>query len=284
MDRSTPPARPTWPGSRTCRRAWRPRRSTATCGCGCGVPPSLNVYVIDYRGAPYLHFDRDGVFVNHNSSMYFLNQVPPVTPSTDLGAGTRPDWHRATTGHTYVWHDGRLHARRDPGAPARRAVRRRLVGAAADRRRAGGDPRRPVLRAAAVAGLVLAGRGRARLRAGGRPPAPAGARPPARPDQRRDRAGGLRRRLDRSSAPRPARRLDRQRARARRRAGRGRGRRLVPVRPRAALAGARRDRGADAVAGRLADRRARGWLGAAGAAGLRRPGGGRRLPGRRAPA
>jgi hypothetical protein len=72
--------------------------------------PSLNVYVIDYRGAPYLHFERDGVWVNENSSMYFLNQIPPVTPSTDLGPDTRPDWHRVTTGHTYVWHDGRLHA------------------------------------------------------------------------------------------------------------------------------------------------------------------------------
>jgi hypothetical protein len=74
------------------------------------VSPSLNVYVIDYRGAPYLHFGRDGVWVNQNSSMYFLNQIPPVTPSTDLGSDTRPDWHRVSTGHTYVWHDGRLHA------------------------------------------------------------------------------------------------------------------------------------------------------------------------------
>ncbi len=74
------------------------------------VAPSLDVYVIDYRGAPYLHFERDGVWVNRNSSMYYLNQVPPVTPSTDLGVGTRPDWQHASTGHTYVWHDGRLHA------------------------------------------------------------------------------------------------------------------------------------------------------------------------------
>ncbi len=74
------------------------------------VPPALNVYVIDYRGAPYLHFARGGVWVNANSSMYFLNQIPPVTPSTALGPTTRPDWQRVTTGHTYVWHDGRLHA------------------------------------------------------------------------------------------------------------------------------------------------------------------------------
>jgi hypothetical protein len=74
------------------------------------APPSLNVYVIDYRGAPYLHFGSRGVWVNENSAMYFLNQIPPVTPSTHLGPDTRPDWHRVTTGHAYVWHDGRLHA------------------------------------------------------------------------------------------------------------------------------------------------------------------------------
>src|ERR1700744_1575920 len=34
------------------------------------VPPSLDVYVVDYRGAPYLHFERGGVWVNQNSSMY----------------------------------------------------------------------------------------------------------------------------------------------------------------------------------------------------------------------
>ena len=86
---------------------------------------SLNVYVLDYRGSPYLHFDREGVWVNQNSSMYFLNQIPPVTPSTDLGAGTRPDWHRVTSGHTYVWHDGRLHA----GATQARLPGTRFAGA-----------------------------------------------------------------------------------------------------------------------------------------------------------
>jgi hypothetical protein len=88
------------------------------------VPSSLNVYVVDYRGAPYLRFTRGGVWVNQNSSMYFLNQVPAVTPSTDLGAATRPDWHRVTTGHTYVWHDGRLHA----GATQARLPGERFAG------------------------------------------------------------------------------------------------------------------------------------------------------------
>jgi hypothetical protein len=129
--------------------------------------PSLNVYVIDYRGVPYLHFERGGVFVNENSSMYFLNQVPPVTPSTDLGPGTRPDWHRATTGHTYLWHDGRLHAgatqARLPGArfAGDWSVPLRIDGAAAAIR--GGlyyaPPPSPVWfwPVAVVLGCVLAG-------------------------------------------------------------------------------------------------------------------------------
>jgi len=129
--------------------------------------PSVNVYVIDYRGAPYLHFERDGVWVNENSAMYFLNQIPPVTPSTDLGPDTRPDWHRVTTGHTYVWHDGRLHAgatqARLPGArfAGDWSVPLRIDGAAAAIR--GGlyyaPPPSPVWfwPVAVVLGCVLAG-------------------------------------------------------------------------------------------------------------------------------
>jgi hypothetical protein len=49
--------------------------------------------------------------VNENSSMYYLNQVPvPETPPTSLTATTRPHWHHVSGGHTYEWHDGRLHA------------------------------------------------------------------------------------------------------------------------------------------------------------------------------
>ena len=129
--------------------------------------PSLNVYVIDYRGARYLHFGPRGVWVNENSAMYFLNQIPPVTPSTDLGPDTRPDWHRVTTGHTYVWHDGRLHALATTAhAPGERfvgdwSVPLRIDGAAAAIR--GGlyyaPPPSPVWfwPVAVVLGCVLAG-------------------------------------------------------------------------------------------------------------------------------
>jgi hypothetical protein len=75
------------------------------------VPSTQTVLVLDYRGAPYLRFDRAGVQVNQNSSMYYLNQTPvAATPPADLNAHTPADWHQAGGGHSYEWHDGRLQA------------------------------------------------------------------------------------------------------------------------------------------------------------------------------
>jgi hypothetical protein len=72
--------------------------------------PGHTVLVIDYRGAPYLRFSARGVAVNHNSAMYYTNQVPAEQAPAGLGASTEPNWAVVTTGHGYSWHDGRLHA------------------------------------------------------------------------------------------------------------------------------------------------------------------------------
>ena len=45
------------------------------------------VVVFDYRSAPYLLFSREGVAVNHNSAMYYLNQSPAQQPPPGLGPG-----------------------------------------------------------------------------------------------------------------------------------------------------------------------------------------------------
>ena len=74
------------------------------------VDPSLDVVVLDYRGAPYVRFSRAGVQVNQNSAMYYLNQTPAEVPPTGLGPATPPKWHQVSGGHAYEWHDGRLHA------------------------------------------------------------------------------------------------------------------------------------------------------------------------------
>lgn len=80
--------------------------------------PRTSVVVLDYRGAPYLRFTRAGVFVNRASSMWYLNQVPAQTPPIGLTARTTPRWQRASGGHSYEWHDGRLHALASAARPA----------------------------------------------------------------------------------------------------------------------------------------------------------------------
>ena len=75
------------------------------------VAPGMTVVVLDYRGAPYLRFSRSGVQINHNSSMFYVNQTPiPATPPANLSRTTPPDWQQASGGHDYLWHEGRLHA------------------------------------------------------------------------------------------------------------------------------------------------------------------------------
>ncbi len=74
------------------------------------VAPSETVVVLDYRGAPYLRFTPAGVDVNHNSAMYYFNLNPAEAPPANVGPRTPPKWSRASGGHEYGWHDGRLHA------------------------------------------------------------------------------------------------------------------------------------------------------------------------------
>jgi hypothetical protein len=74
------------------------------------VDPRRTVVVLDYQGAPYLRFTPGGVQVNTASAMYYLNQVPAQTPPPGTGARVTPRWTRVSSGHTFGWHDGRLHA------------------------------------------------------------------------------------------------------------------------------------------------------------------------------
>ncbi len=74
------------------------------------VAPGETLTVLDYRGSPYLRFTPSGIDVNQNSAMYYLNLNPSEVPPANLRPSTAPDWSRASTGHAYSWHDGRLHA------------------------------------------------------------------------------------------------------------------------------------------------------------------------------
>ncbi len=98
------------------RVAHTPPRLTATVVDGdqrmwLAVPPATTVVVHDYRGAPYLRFSAAGVSVNVNSEMYYLNQTPvPLRVPASVTATTPPHWEHVSDGHSYTWHDGRLHA------------------------------------------------------------------------------------------------------------------------------------------------------------------------------
>jgi hypothetical protein len=74
------------------------------------VDPRRTVVVLDYQGAPYLRFSRVGVEVNAASAMYYLNQVPAQIPPLHTAPGVAPRWSHVSAGHSYGWHDGRLHA------------------------------------------------------------------------------------------------------------------------------------------------------------------------------
>jgi hypothetical protein len=71
---------------------------------------AITAEVLDYRGAPYLRFTPAGVFVNTNSSMWYINHVPRLTPPISLGPRTPPHWEHVSSGHAYLWQDGRLQA------------------------------------------------------------------------------------------------------------------------------------------------------------------------------
>jgi hypothetical protein len=69
------------------------------------------VVVLDYRGAPWVRFDADGMSINRNSEMYYLSQTPiPATPPASLRRTTPPHWLPAGSDRAYMWRDGRLHA------------------------------------------------------------------------------------------------------------------------------------------------------------------------------
>jgi hypothetical protein len=75
------------------------------------APADANVTVLDYYGAPWLHFDRSGVFENRNSREYYLSQTPlPETPPSNLTPTTHPRWVMVSSSHSYTWREGRLHS------------------------------------------------------------------------------------------------------------------------------------------------------------------------------
>jgi hypothetical protein len=75
------------------------------------VAPDAHVTVLDFRGAPWVRFNPSGVSINEHSQEYYLSQVPlPAVPPAGLTRLTPPHWVRVSTGHSFQWREGRIHA------------------------------------------------------------------------------------------------------------------------------------------------------------------------------
>jgi hypothetical protein len=80
--------------------------------------PSDTVIVKDFKGAPWVRFTPAGVWINHRSQSYYLSQIPvPETPPPGLTAQTPPRWFKVSSGHSYEWREGRMHALADIALP-----------------------------------------------------------------------------------------------------------------------------------------------------------------------
>ena len=71
--------------------------------------PHTEVLVPGAEGEPLLRFDARGVWLNLHSLTAQTDRIDrfDLRPSTD--PHTTPLWHRLTGGHSYTWHEHRLH-------------------------------------------------------------------------------------------------------------------------------------------------------------------------------
>lgn len=72
------------------------------------VPPTADISVPGTLGEPLLRFDRRGVWLNLHSPTAQSDGIDrfDLRPSA---SGLPPLWHRLAGGHSYAWHEHRLH-------------------------------------------------------------------------------------------------------------------------------------------------------------------------------
>ena len=74
------------------------------------VPSRVTLTVLGFDREPYIRFEPAGVYLNLRSPTYYLNRPRPLYAPAGTSASAPPDWKRVTHGHTYSWHENRLHA------------------------------------------------------------------------------------------------------------------------------------------------------------------------------
>jgi hypothetical protein len=73
------------------------------------VRPSATVLVPGAENEPVLRFDHGGVFVNLRSLTAQSDRIDTLDLRPDPDPKARPLWHRVSSGHSYRWHEHRLH-------------------------------------------------------------------------------------------------------------------------------------------------------------------------------
>jgi hypothetical protein len=74
------------------------------------APPADTVVVLGLAGEPYLRFTAEGVAINRRSPTTYLNRSQPVEPPATASTRKPPVWRTVSHGHSYRWHEDRLHA------------------------------------------------------------------------------------------------------------------------------------------------------------------------------
>jgi hypothetical protein len=73
------------------------------------APASLAVAVRGTLGEPLLRFDRAGVWLNLRSPTAQADGIDRLALRPSANPAAPPLWHRVSDGHTYTWHEHRLH-------------------------------------------------------------------------------------------------------------------------------------------------------------------------------
>ena len=74
------------------------------------VRGDATVLIPGAEGEPLLRFDRAGVFVNLRSLTAQSDRIDRFDLRPDPNPRAAPLWHRLSSGHSYLWHEHRLHA------------------------------------------------------------------------------------------------------------------------------------------------------------------------------
>jgi hypothetical protein len=74
------------------------------------APARETVVVLGLYGEPYLRFGADGVSINEASPTAYLNRGTVAQVPSSAGARKPARWRRVSAGHSFRWHEDRLHA------------------------------------------------------------------------------------------------------------------------------------------------------------------------------